>query len=91
MIVTINKMDNKNVNFAESRFNDIVKEATLFLKKTGYKPANVTFVPISGLTGENLTKKSEKMSWYKGPCLVEAIDNITEISRPKDKALRLPI
>lgn len=91
MIVTINKMDNKNVNFAESRFNDIVKEATLFLKKTGYKPSNITFVPISGLTGENLTKKSDKMSWYKGPCLVEAIDLITEIARPKDKALRLPI
>jgi elongation factor 1-alpha len=84
-------MDNKNVNFAESRYNDIVKEATLFLKKTGYKPENITFVPISGLTGENLTKKSDKMSWYKGPCLIDAIDSIKGIERPKDRPLRLPL
>lgn len=91
VIVCINKMDNKNVNFSESRYQDIVKEATNFLKKTGFKPENVTFVPISGLTGENLTKKSDKMSWYKGPCLVEAIDNVKGIERPKDKPLRLPL
>lgn len=91
VIVTINKMDNKNVEFSEGRYQDIVKEATNFLKKTGFKPENVTFVPISGLTGENLTKKSEKMSWYKGPSLTDAIDNIKGIERPKDKALRLPL
>lgn len=91
VIVTINKMDNKNVEFGEGRYKDIVKEATNFLKKTGYKPENVTFVPISGLSGENLTKKSEKMPWYKGPCLIEAIDSVKGIERPKDRPLRLPL
>jgi elongation factor 1-alpha len=91
VIVCINKMDNKNVNFSESRYNDIVKEATGFLKKTGFKPENISFVPISGLTGENLTKKSDKMPWFKGNCLVDTIDTVKGIERPKDKPLRLPL
>lgn len=61
------------------------------MKKTGFKPENVQFVPYSGLIGENLTKKSEKLTWYKGPCMIEAIDCITEPVRPKDKPLRLPL
>lgn len=84
-------MDNKSVDWGQGRYNDIVKEATNFLKKTGFKPENITFVPMSGLEGENLTKKTDKMSWYKGPCLVEAIDGIAKPERPVDKPLRLPL
>ena len=47
-----------------------------YLKKIGYNPANIPFVPISGWHGDNMIEKSEKLPWYKGPTLMEALDQI---------------
>ena len=91
MIVGINKMDHNSTNWAQSRYDDIKKEASEFLKKTGYNPEKIEFVPFSGWTGDNLIEKSDKMPWYKGPTLLEAIDKMTPPVRPSDKPLRLPI
>jgi elongation factor 1-alpha len=38
-----------------------------------------------------MVEKSTNMSWYKGPCLIEALDNVVPPKRPVDKALRLPL
>merc|ERR1712167_316579 len=35
--------------------------------------------------------KSANMAWYKGPCLLEALDNVNPPKRPTDKPLRLPL
>lgn len=91
IIVGVNKMDHPSVNWSQERYNDIKTEATTFLKKTGYKVDKIHFVPLSGWTGDNLIEKSDKMSWYKGPSLVEAIDLADEPVRLVDKPLRLPI
>jgi len=61
------------------------------LKKIGFQQKNVTFVPYSGFQGDNLVAKSEKLSWFKGPTLLEALDLIEPPTRPTDKALRLPL
>ncbi len=91
MIVGINKMDHPSVNWGQTRYDDIKREASEFLKKTGYNPEKIEFVPFSGWTGDNLLEKSDKMPWYKGPCLIEAINKTPAPSRPSDKPLRLPI
>merc|ERR1712183_14414 len=53
---------------------------------------NIPFVPFSGLTGANMKEKAtDKMPWYTGPTLLEALDGMTAPERPIDKALRLPI
>ena len=62
-----------------------------FLKKVGYKPANIPFVPISGWHGDNMVESGDNMKWYKGPTLLEALDNIKPPKRPVDKPLRLPL
>jgi len=51
----------------------------------------VTYVPVSGWTGDNLMKKSEKLPWYKGPTLLEALDALKEPKRPSDRPLRIPV
>jgi elongation factor 1-alpha len=61
------------------------------LKKIGYNPATIPFIPISGWVGDNMIEKSDKLPWYKGPCLIEALDAIVPPKRPTDKALRLPL
>ena len=91
LIVGINKMDHPSVNWGQARYEEIKKEASDFLKKTGYNPEKIDFVPFSGWTGDNLIEKTTQMAWYKGPNLIEAVDKITPPSRPSDKPLRLPI
>jgi elongation factor 1-alpha len=91
MIVLVNKMDEKTVNFSEQRFNEIKDEVSSFIKKIGYNPEKVPFVPISGWNGDNMLEKSPNMTWWKGPTLIEALDSITEPKRPIDKPLRVPL
>jgi len=91
MICCVNKMDDKSVNYSETRFNEIKNEVSGFIKKIGYNPEKVNFVPISGWNGDNMMEKSSNLPWYKGPTLLEAIDLIEEPKRPSDKPLRLPL
>jgi len=91
MIVCINKMDEKTVNYSEERYTEIKREVSDFLKKVGYNPDNILFVPISGWVGDNMLEKSPNLPWYKGPTLIEALDSIVPPKRPTDKPLRIPL
>lgn len=91
MIVAVNKMDEKSVMFSEARYNEIKAELSNFLKKVGYNPEQIPFIPISGWEGDNMIERSAKMPWYKGPILFEALDQITEPQRPTEKPLRIPL
>jgi len=66
LIVAVNKMDNTEPPYSEARFREIEKEVSTFIKKVGYNPKSVAFVPISGWHGDNMLEPSDKMSWYKG-------------------------
>jgi elongation factor 1-alpha len=93
LIIGVNKMD--SADYSEARYNEIKSEVSAYLTKVGFKVDNpknpIYFVPISGFQGENMTSKSDKMTWYKGPYLVEALDNMRVPKRPVDKPLRLPL
>merc|ERR1711871_831493 len=86
-----NKMDDKSVNYQEGRFREIEKEVRTIVKKYGYNPDKVNFVPISGWHGDNMLEKSTNMPWYTGKTLLEALDEQTPPVRPVDKPLRLPL
>jgi len=89
--VGINKMDDGSVMYGEGRYEEIKTEVSAYLKKVGYKPPKIPFVPISGWVGDNMIEKSANMPWYKGPYLLEALDNVNPPKRPSDKPLRLPL
>jgi elongation factor 1-alpha len=91
MVVCVNKMDDKSVLYAQKRYDEIKDELKKFLKKCGYDEKKIPFVPISGWVGDNMVDRSDKMAWYKGPILVEALDLITPPKRPIEKPLRLPL
>ena len=91
MIVACNKMDDVSVKYGEGRYKEIKAEVSTYLKKVGYKPMKIPFVPISGWMGDNMIDKSTNMPWYKGPYLLEALDNANPPNRPSDKPLRLPL
>jgi len=93
LIVGVNKMD--AADYSEARYNEIKNEVSAYLTKVGFKVDNpknpIFFVPISGFQGENMIERSDKMPWYKGPYLVEALDLMRVPKRPSDKPLRLPL
>lgn len=91
LIVACNKMDDDSVNYSEDRYHFIKDEVSDYIKKIGYKPMKVPFIPISGWTGDNIAETSIHMPWYNGPSLIEALDHVTPPIRPTEKPLRVPI
>ena len=91
LIVAVNKMDDASVDWKQERYEEIKSEISRMLKIVGFKVEKIPFVPTSGWTGDNLVKHSEKMPWYKGPTLFEALDKLEMPSKPSDKPLRLPV
>jgi elongation factor 1-alpha len=96
MIVAVNKMDEKSVNYKQERFDEIKKEASTFLKKIGWNVDKINFVPVSGWVGDNMIDQSPNMPWYykapyNGLTLLAALDTIEEPKRPIDKPLRIPL
>jgi len=89
LIVAINKMD--RVDYEEKRFNEVKKDVSSLLKIIGYKVDKIPFIPISAFYGENIVKKSEKMPWYNGPTLIDAINALEMPVLPVDLPLRLPV
>lgn len=91
LIVAVNKMDDASVNWSQERYNEVKNEVTRMLKMVGYKTEKIPFVPTSGWTGDNLVKPSDKMPWYKGPTLIDALDTFELAPKPLDKPLRIPV
>ena len=64
MIVCVNKMDEKSVGYAQSRFDEISRELKDYLKKIGYNPDNIPVIPISGWVGDNMIEASDNLKWW---------------------------
>src|SRR6266496_1461204 len=83
--VVVNKMD--LADYSEARFLEIEKKYREFLKTLNLE-TNV-FIPASARFGENITVRSTKMQWHRGPTLAEALDAMTPLAPPTDLPLRL--
>ena len=88
VIVCINKMD--MVNYSQDAFVQAVDTIKSMLKDI-QSPwlrllSDDSFIPISGLQGDNLVDRSSNMSWYTGPTFVEALDRIQPVERSLDPA-----
>lgn len=93
IVVVVNKMDDHSVGWSETRWKEIKENLTPFLNKSGYKDSDIFFVPISGLTGDNILVPvaNEKCSWYKGPTLMKILDQLPTEKRDNNGPIRIPI
>ncbi len=89
LAVAVNKMD--TVGYKEEDYNKVKADVSVLIKQAGYNPETTPFIPISGLKGDNLVKKSENMPWYKGPTIMEQLDLFKEPEKPTGLPLRMPI
>ena len=91
LIVALNKMDAVKPAFDQKRYDEVKEEVSKLLKGVGYKLEKVQFVPLSAYKGDNATKPSPNMSWYKGPTLLQALDVLEVPAQATNLPLRLPI
>ncbi|SCW04142.1 LAFE_0H07008g1_1 [Lachancea fermentati] len=94
MIVVINKMDDPTVNWDKERYDTCVQNLSNFLKAVGYNvKQDVIFMPVSGYSGAGLKDRVNEKDcpWYKGPSLLEYLDNMSHVDRHVNAPFMLPI
>jgi elongation factor 1-alpha len=90
LVVALNKMD--AVNYDKAKYESVKEEVSKLLRNVGYKVEDIPFIPISAYAGDNVTKKTEKMPWFGGGCLLDTLNSYLKPPEPQtDKPLRLPI
>ncbi|KAG6496137.1 HBS1-like protein isoform X1 [Zingiber officinale] len=92
IIVAVNKMD--VVGYSKERFNFIKSQLGAFLRSCGFKDSSIIWVPLSVVENQNLVTTTTDVrlsSWYRGFCLLDAIDSLQTPLRDVSKPLILPI
>ncbi len=87
VMVAVNKMD--LVDFDRGRFDAIEREYRAYLGELGVTPTH--FIPVSARQGDNIAQPSAAMAWYKGPTVLNALDDFQVVTQPDDLPLRFPI
>lgn len=72
LVVCVNKMD--LVGYSEAAFQEVVDQFREFSAKLDV--ADVTFIPISALDGDNVVERSDKMAWYQGSTLLHHLETV---------------
>ena len=104
LLVVINKMDDPTVEWDLARYEECVGKLKPYLKSCGYAiKRDVRFLPISGLSGDNILKEvsSSTCPWWSGlytsgahntttPTLISTLDSLTISGRDPEAALRIP-
>ena len=91
VMIAMNKMDTTSPAYSEKKFNEVKEEVTKLLKMVQYDITKVQFIPVSAFLGENTVKKSDKLPWYKGATLLDAINNLPAPEKPVNLPVRIPV
>ncbi|HEX8606648.1 MAG TPA: sulfate adenylyltransferase subunit 1 [Pseudoduganella sp.] len=87
VVVAVNKMD--LVNYDQVVYDRIVKAYQAFAQTLGLK--DITPIPLSALTGDNVVEKSANMGWYQGPTLIELLESLSVYDESHASPLRFPV
>jgi bifunctional enzyme CysN/CysC len=88
VVLAVNKMD--LVDWSKERFNEIVADYANFARDIGIE--DVLAIPLSALKGDNITTKSDKSPWYRGPALMDYLETVAvDEQRLRRRPFRLPV
>jgi sulfate adenylyltransferase large subunit len=89
LVVAVNKMD--LVDYSRERFEEMVAEFAGFAAKLGGR-AEIVYIPISALEGDNVVERSPRMEWYEDQPLLEFLEEVeVAYDHPYDKQARFPV
>ena len=94
LVVVVNKMDESTVKWSQDRYEEIRTQLSPFIRECGYDlEKDITWVPVSGLNGDNLKESLAKnvCNWYKGPTLLDMIDDLGLPDRDPNGPIRIPV
>lgn len=86
-VFAVNKMD--LANYSEEKFNKIVNEVKELAKELELE--NIKIIPVSATEGDNVTKKSENMPWYKEESIIEYLETVDVTEDTKNSDFYVPI
>ena len=87
LVLCVNKMD--LVDYSQERFNEIRTEFEAFASKL--EIPDLTFIPVSALTGDNVVTPSSAMPWYEGPALLGYLEELHVASDRNLIDARMPV
>jgi sulfate adenylyltransferase subunit 1 len=87
VVVAVNKMD--LVNYDQAVYDRIVKAYREFAETLGLK--DITPIPLSALSGDNVVDKSDKLAWYNGPTLIELLESLSVYDESHNAPFRFPV
>ncbi|KAK7198788.1 Elongation factor Tu GTP binding domain containing protein [Novymonas esmeraldas] len=73
LIVCLNKMDGASTPYAQSSYDAARIATKTMLGRVGFNVDRISFIPVSGWVGDNITSTSSNLAWYKGPTLLDAL------------------
>ena len=87
VVIAVNKMD--LVDYSEAVFARIEEDFRQFLSHLN--PIEAHFIPISALEGDNVVKRSARMTWFWGPSLLEVLETVPVGTREEQAPFRFPV
>jgi len=87
VIVAVNKMD--LIDFDQTKYDQIVAAYVEFANQLGLR--DITPIPLSALTGDNVVDRGDKLSWYSGPTLITLLESLSVYDASHDEPFRFPV
>lgn len=88
VVLAVNKMD--LIDYDQGRYEQIIADYTEFASSIGI--SSFVDIPISGLVGDNITERSTNTPWYKGPLLLEHLENVeVQLDKDQEASLRMAV
>lgn len=87
IVVAVNKID--LVDYSKEVFERIVDEYRAFLREVEIEPTH--FIPVSAREGDFVVSRSDKLDWFDGPTILEAVDSFEKAKPSAELPLRMPV
>jgi sulfate adenylyltransferase large subunit len=87
IVVAVNKMD--IVSWSRSEFAAVAAEFRSFIEALDFE--GVTFIPVAAASGDNVVRRSDHMGWYRGPSLLEYLEQVQIAPKSHGTAFRMPV
>jgi sulfate adenylyltransferase subunit 1 len=89
VIVAVNKMD--LVDYSEEVYHKIKADFEALNAKSTFKEQNVSYIPLSALTGANVVEKTDAMPWYNGQTILEYLEMLEPADVYERGQVRFPV
>jgi bifunctional enzyme CysN/CysC len=87
IVLAVNKMD--LMSYSQEVFDKIERDYREFAQRI--KLDAITAIPVSAVIGDNVTEKSARMAWYRGPPLLAHIESVAVLNPGNSRPFRLPV